>query len=889
MARFNYRATLIWNLIFITISTHAIVENSNFASIIFILISLLYPNKISIFKRVILFFIAFSSYYLGPVSIIIITFIIFLYTDQFKLGIKFLLAITSVYILMPFFDTVSNSAVFNISVSSLFFLFSPILIASILLIKKIWFKPLFYCFFSVFTIIIFLELSFKNNFIDISLFTESYFRTILIIVPCIIAAYFTTNAEDEKRINISIIYLFFIFLVGLFSPQLIPISKIDNILFDESHGNWETVNEKFEPSNFGRGVNYTYSELYEYSSQLVKKSYTLNSEDEKLPSVNSLIILKTPIKEFSNHFIEKINNWVEMGGRLMIIADHTNLFDTSENLNKLLKKFDLKISSDAVFDKNGMPNRPSTGKLGYLLGKIDAGIDEYPWQTGTTMEKIKIGSIGLATYGMSFKEEADYSRPNRFGTFNPDEKIPFLNSTGIVNSVYGKGSILIVLDSTPWSNFALFRYPYLNVFKTLIESQEHIMSLNIVGYLPLINVFLLILLILYRKKVFIYISTLSLGFLIGNASIIGFHTISEKNEKNFYDIGVSIGKSAYIEFLPQLVPFGFNNYSRILSSLTKYDHLVQAYTFKNYSNLGDFNNIILIEPNNVIELPNRDELYKDLRNGRNITILFSENSTTNKNIIEWINEIGLYITSNKVLAFSEGVIDEKNGILGRKTIVPLSINNYVVKTKSTSLLRTYISDDLFQSFEIRPSSFPRTSGLLNISFSADQFSDMAIGDIWEGKDPSSLGKLREKQFSSVISGLERESFPRNLFSADRLNNNKQFNNFIVLKDGNLFNSGTIKNIENSNLNIQVNPQVNLNFYVLDMKDRILNFIDENCQESRSKEKNIKCENRFLSPDLLEWIVYVKKSKETDKVNLIELIHEKTFSGTGSSWNVLFSE
>ncbi len=82
---------------------------------------------------------------------------------------------------------------------------------------------------------------------------------------------------------------------------------------------------------------------------------------------------------------------------------------------------------------------------------------------------------------------------------------------------------------------------------------------------------------------------------------------------------------------------------------------------------------------------------------------------------------------------------------------------------------------------------------------------------------------------------------------------------------------------------------NLNFYVLDMKDRILNFIDENCQESRSKEKNIKCENRFLSPDLLEWIVYVKKSKETDKVNLIELIHEKTFSGTGSSWNVLFSE
>lgn len=555
----------------------------------------------------------------------------------------------------------------------------------------------------------------------------------MIVLPLIISAYFTNNTIIKSKLNVSFPFLFIIFLLGFFSPQLIPTNKIENILFDESHGNWETVNENFEPNKFGRGVNYTYSELYEYSKKLVQKSYTLNNEEENLPSLNSLIILKTPLQEFSDNFIEKINKWVEMGGRLMIIADHTNLFDTTENLNKLLKTFDLKISSDAVFDKNGMPNRPSTGELGYLLGRIDAGIDKYPWQTGTTMEKIKPGSVSLSSYGMSFKESADYSRPNRFGKFDPDAKIPFLNSTGIVNSVYGKGTILIVLDSTPWSNFALFRYPYLDIFKTLIETQEHVITLNILGYLPYVNIILLILLIIFRKNIFIYVSFLSLGFLIGNSSIIGFHTINKENEMNLYDIGVSVGKSAYIEFLPQLVPLGFNNYSRILSSLNKYNHRIQAYTFKNYSDLSDFKNIILLEPNSIEELPNRDELYKDLRNGRNITILFSENAKTDKEIIKWFNEIGLYITSNKVLAFSEGLIDEKSGILGKKTIVPLSINNFVIKAKSTSLLKKYISDDIFQSFEIRPSSFPRTSGLLNISFSSSQFSDMAIGDVWEGK------------------------------------------------------------------------------------------------------------------------------------------------------------
>lgn len=885
----NCRAILIWNSFFISFACQAVLENNLVSLSIFIFISILYPQKISLFNRLILFIFAFSSYFLGPVSIIITSFLIYLNTRQINTGIKFLLLITSFYILLPYLDTIPTTSVYNISIVSIVFLFTPIFASNFLLFRDLWFKPIFYNYLVIILLLLFLELSLYNNFINITLLTEEYFRAILILIPLIVSSYFTRNYVFEFKSNIKIWMFFLLFILGIFLSQLITINKIDNLLFDESHGNWETVNEKFEENKFGRSVNYTYSELYKFSAKLVKNTYTIDSENDELPSINSLIILKTPIKEFSDNFINKIKLWVENGGRLMIIADHTNLFDTTENFNKLLKKFNLKISSDAVFDKNGMPNRPSTGKLGFLFGRIDAGIEMYPWQTGASMEELNFCSFGLATYGMSFKEQADYSRPNRFGTFNPHEKLPFLNSTGIVNSSFGEGNILIVLDSTPWSNFALFRYPYLDIFKTLIEIQEHVITLKIIGYLPLVNIFLLLIIIFYRKKIFIYMGSLSLGFLIGNASIIGFHTIDKINQKDLYDIGVSVSNSSYIEFLPQLVPFGFNNYSRILSSLGKYNHSVQAYINKKYNDLTNFKNIILLEPYNIDYLPTKDELYKDLRNGRNITILFSENSKTDKNIQKWLDDIGLFIASNRVSAFSEGITDDKNGILGKKTIVPLRINNYIVKSKSTSLLKNYISDDLFQSFEIRPSSFPRTTGLLNISFSSNQFSDMAIGDIWEGKDPSSLGKLREKQFSSVIDGSERKIFPDNLFPADKTHNENYLNKYIVLKDGNLFNNGNIKNIKNRNSGIQVNPQINLNFYIVDIRDRVINFIEENCEENIINEYNIKCNNRFLSPDLLEWVVYIKKSKETNKINLIELIHEKTFAGTGSSWNVLFSE
>lgn len=149
MVRFNYRTILIWNLFFIAISTHTILENSDIGLIIFIIITFIYPDKISTFKRITLFSIAFSSYFFGPVSLFLTTFLIFLFTNQVKLGTKFLLAMTSVYIFIFYFDTIPTFSFYNISIASLFFLFSPILITCLLLIKEIWFKSFFIVFFQL--------------------------------------------------------------------------------------------------------------------------------------------------------------------------------------------------------------------------------------------------------------------------------------------------------------------------------------------------------------------------------------------------------------------------------------------------------------------------------------------------------------------------------------------------------------------------------------------------------------------------------------------------------------------------------------------------------------------------------------------------------------------
>jgi hypothetical protein len=88
---------------------------------------------------------------------------------------------------------------------------------------------------------------------------------------------------------------------------------------------------------------------------------------------------------------------------------------------------------------------------------------------------------------------------------------------------------------------------------------------------------------------------------------------------------------------------------------------------------------------------------------------------------------------------------------------------------------------LVQSFTVRPTNLPETSGILNISFSADQFSDNAIGDVWEGVRPNLLGVMREKYYSDVLLGKERIEQP--LKEITRISSNKRLKKYLVLKDG----------------------------------------------------------------------------------------------------------
>lgn len=174
------------------------------------------------------------------------------------------------------------------------------------------------------------------------------------------------------------------------------------------------------------------------------------------------------------------------------------------------------------------------------------------------------------------------------------------------------------------------------------------------------------------------------------------------------------------------------NYSRIISSTAKYKLEPVAYEPGQQAKIGNYKAYVYIEPE-IQQLPNRKELLDILSKGKNVSIFFEFHQATDPEIQNWISQLGLLLQKSSGMSMSEDRQNTTTSILlKREMLLSKSIGLQSI-AKQSSRLKAEYGDMLVQVYSLRPSTFPRTSGMLSISFAASQFSDDALGDVWEGK------------------------------------------------------------------------------------------------------------------------------------------------------------
>ncbi len=236
------------------------------------------------------------------------------------------------------------------------------------------------------------------------------------------------------------------------------VKKEGKIFIDEYHGkDWEPVTVPLDRQNFGgqRSV-YTYYSLVEWIKNFYPVEVVFSPEEYDNLHNYDILVLKTPTREFSQDVIEKIVSFVEGGGGLFVIGDHTNVFGMNGYLNSIVKRWGIEFLYDSTFDLR------TTGLTKYspptlFPHPIVQDFNQYKFATSCTLKTDIFTDNIIVGYGMG-AEGMDLATINFFGNLyaTPEDRWGLFVQTAAKR--VGKGRVLAFSDSTTFSSFSVFMH-----------------------------------------------------------------------------------------------------------------------------------------------------------------------------------------------------------------------------------------------------------------------------------------------------------------------------------------------------------------------------------------------------------------------------------------------
>ena len=359
------------------------------------------------------------------------------------------------------------------------------------------------------------------------------------------------------------IFLLCLIIIFAFSNYIInkPISRVGII---ECFSQWASTKSRYTVNNITLKGGYSYSLMKE----VIGNKYSLVSIDSRnkltsvLPTLDAAIII-TPTIPLEVQEEQALKEFVTNGGRLVIIADHTDIYGHGRVLNSLLKGTGINVEYNALFN-----TRDYNAKVRLL----NTPMYSVRPKTSCSLTFARRGYVwGWSTNWIS--EMADYTRSNFFGELNwtADDLVGNWPVGGIAK--YGKGEIVIWCDSTMFANFCVFQPDILRFLGILIEGGEILSILSPYGSWLLI---LFLITILSGKYLRINaVAYCALGLIICSGSYYMWDSDPEKFYIKDKRIDIYGDKDLFVEPAPKHIP----NEGKFSSA---YSHIARSGLYPQY-------------------------------------------------------------------------------------------------------------------------------------------------------------------------------------------------------------------------------------------------------------------------------------------------------------------
>lgn len=297
--------------------------------------------------------------------------------------------------------------------------------------------------------------------------------------------------------------------------------KNGRVLIDEYHSEWEDTLRPLDTEWYGLLSTYNYYSWAQWLSYYyhVEKN-TDRALTRELLNDYDILILKCPTESYTTPEIESIKQFVENGGGLYLIGDHTNVFGMNTFLNQVSEEFGIRFKTDATYEL-GTGDLTSYVPERFFAHPVMRHVTQFDFMTSCTLEptslysQVRMENIMIGNRVIS--EPGTYATENFFreSIASPDSEYGYLLQAAAIK--HGNGRVVAFTDSTVFSSFCMFTDGYpsftLGVMEYLNRTNSFPSSLIIFLCIALVLIIALVVLLRKTKKIKILWMTLFSGLL----------------------------------------------------------------------------------------------------------------------------------------------------------------------------------------------------------------------------------------------------------------------------------------------------------------------------------------------------------------------------------------
>jgi len=534
----------------------------------------------------------------------------------------------------------------------------------------------------------------------------------------------------------ALVFLMVFSTVGVFTFQDPGTPKNGRVLIGEYHSDWENTTKPLDTEWFGLLSTYNYYSWATWLSQYYGVTRNVNdSLTDNLLNQYDILILKCPTESYTDQEVQAIDHFVENGGGLYLIGDHTNVFGMNTFLNQVSEQFGIRFNTDATYELGTgdlsvyQPNRLFTHPVLQHVTRFEfmtsCTVEPTSLVASATMENIIIGNRVTS-------EPGTYATENFFreSVGSPDSAFGFLLQAAAMR--HGKGRVVAFTDSTVFSSFSMFTDGYPSF---TLGAMEYLNRTNAYSSLPILflGVAVLsfgILLFLSRKakKITIIWMSLFAALLAFSAAAPSFSYLNTINyplphaQTDYIQVCFDQQHSSNNVTVKPSVTLGSdsNNYGTFyvwtqrvgcVPSLQK--------TLADAIKTGDI--VVIINPTRPFTESNMKMLSTYLENGGRV--LFMDSITNAKSTAnEFIGTFGMWITTNTV----DQKVYRNETALNENASLGSIITPYLSVTGGQPLFNRGNNDTYASMIEF-PNTTTGARGKLVVVVDSYSFSDAAMG------------------------------------------------------------------------------------------------------------------------------------------------------------------